>query len=127
MTSIRSFSEILQSNKKLDKDQLKYFSTIINDESKRLTRLLDEILDLSFLESGQVKLNISTLRLNEILRTALQSTQQTIANSNALLEFNEDFTNTEIQTDPDRLSQVFINLITNAFKYNDNNQANFKN
>ena len=126
MTSIRSFSEILQSNKKLDKDQLKYFSTIINDESKRLTRLLDEILDLSFLESGQVKLNISTLRLNEILRTALQSTQQTIANSNALLEFNEDFTNTEIQTDPDRLSQVFINLITNAFKYNDNNQPTLK-
>ena len=126
MTSIRSFSEILQSNKKLDKDQLKYFSTIINDESKRLTRLLDEILDLSFLESGQVKLNISTLRLNEILRTALKSTQQTIANSNALLEFNEDFTNTEIQTDPDRLSQVFINLITNAFKYNDNNQPTLK-
>ncbi len=79
------------------------------------------------MESGQVKLNISTLRLNEILRTALQSTQQTIANSNALLEFNEDFTNTEIQTDPDRLSQVFINLITNAFKYNDNNQPTFKN
>jgi Signal transduction histidine kinase len=122
MTSIRSFSEILQSNEKLNKDQLKYFSKIINDESKRLTRLLDEILDLSFLESGQVKLNISNLRLNEILQTALQSTQQSIANSNALLEFDVNFTNTKIQTDPDRLSQVFINLITNAVKYNDKSQ-----
>jgi signal transduction histidine kinase len=126
MTSIRSFSEILQSNEKLDKDQLKYFSTIINDESKRLTRLLDEILDLSFLESGQVKLNISNLRLNEILQTALQSTQQSIANSNALLEFDVNFTNTKIQTDPDRLSQVFINLITNAVKYNDKSQPTLK-
>ena len=126
MTSIRSFSEILQSNEKLNKDQLKYFSTIINDESKRLTRLLDEILDLSFLESGQVKLNISNLRLNEILQTALQSTQQSIANSNALLEFDVNFTNTKIQTDPDRLSQVFINLITNAVKYNDKSQPILK-
>ena len=122
MTSIRSFSEILQSNKELKKDQLKYFSTIINDESKRLTRLLDEILDLSFLESGQVKLNISKIELNNVLEIALQSTQQTISISNAILETNIDLTKTEIQTDADRLSQVFINLITNAIKYNDKNQ-----
>jgi signal transduction histidine kinase len=78
------------------------------------------------LESGQVKLNISNLRLNEILQTALQSTQQSIANSNALLEFDVNFTNTKIQTDPDRLSQVFINLITNAVKYNDKSQPTLK-
>ena len=122
MTSIRSFSEILQSNKELEKDQLKYFSTIINDESKRLTRLLDEILDLSFLESGQVKLNISKIELNNVLEIALQSTQQTISISNAILETNIDLNKTEIQTDADRLSQVFINLITNAIKYNNKNQ-----
>ena len=98
MTSIRSFSDILRSDAGLSSQELQYFSGIINDESQRLTRLLDEILDLSFLESGRVKLNLSDTTLNKVLKTALQATQQTGANANA---------------------KVFINLVTNAVKYSD--------
>ena len=118
MTSIRSFSEILQSDRILNKKQLQYFSTIINDESQRLTRLLDEILDLSFLESGQVKLNLSNANLSTVLQTALQSTQQAVFNANAKINVNIDWIENTLNTDVDRLSQVFINLITNAVKYN---------
>ena len=122
MTSIRSFSEILQSDKTLDKKQLQYFSTIINDESQRLTRLLDEILDLSFLESGQVKLNLSDVNLSTVLQTALQSTQQAVLNANAKINVKIDWVENTLNTDVDRLSQVFINLITNAVKYNNKEQ-----
>lgn len=117
MTSIRSFSDILRSDDGLSTEELHYFSGIINDESKRLTRLLDEILDLSFLESGRVKLNLSETTLGNVLQTSLQSTQQTTLN--AQVHIAPENTNITIKTDSDRLSQVFINLITNTVKYTD--------
>ena len=119
MTSIRSFSDILRSDEELSSKELQYFSSIINDESQRLTRLLDEILDLSFLESGRVKLNLSETTLNKVLKAALQSTQQSSRNANALITVDDASIDTHLTTDADRLSQVFINLITNAVKYND--------
>jgi signal transduction histidine kinase len=119
MTSIRSFSGILRSDEQLSTQELQYFSGIINDESQRLTRLLDEILDLSFLESGRVKLNRSNTTLKKVLNSALQATQQTNANANAEVIVDDTSIDTQLYTDVDRLSQVFINLVTNAVKYSD--------
>jgi len=53
MTSIRSFTEILSNSSELSNDQSKYFLNIINNESIRLTHLLDEILDIGTIERGQ--------------------------------------------------------------------------
>jgi len=53
MTSIRSFSEILADDDNLSKNQSNYFLNIINNESVRLTHLLDEILDIGSIERGQ--------------------------------------------------------------------------
>jgi Na+/proline symporter/signal transduction histidine kinase len=122
MTSIRSFSDILRSDEELSTKELQYFSGIINDESQRLTRLLDEILDLSFLESGRVKLNLSDTTLNSVLKTALQATQQTSSNANAQIIVDDRYIDSMLNTDVDRLSQVFINLVTNAVKYSDKNK-----
>ena len=57
MTSIRSFSEILMSEE-LDREQTTRFVRIIHDESLRLTRLLDEILDINRLESGTAEMPV---------------------------------------------------------------------
>ena len=118
MTSIRAFSEILRDTGELSAaDQAKY-ATIIHDEAIRLTRLLDDLLDLSVLESGQVVLNAQTGRLGDLLDRAVAAASGGDAGGLRLLRDREAEGMT-LRTDLDRLAQVFINLIANARKYCD--------
>ncbi|MEO0861736.1 MAG: ATP-binding protein [Pseudomonadota bacterium] len=115
MTSIRAFSEILESGDLSPEESARY-AGIIQDESKRLTRLLDDLLDLSVLENGQVVLNLETVELGAILdRAVTASTSQ--AGVGLTIHRDRGGEAVSISTDPDRLAQVFINLITNAAKY----------
>ncbi len=115
MTSIRAFSEILLGGDP-DKATQERCATIIQDEAIRLTRLLDDLLDLSVLEAGQVQLNLQTLPLARVLDSAVAA-----AGDLAGLELRRSAVHeaVTIKTDPDRLAQVFINLIANARKYCD--------
>ena len=120
MTSIRAFSEILRDAGGLDRaDQAKYAS-IIHDEALRLTRLLDDLLDLSVLENGQVSLNIREGSLSGLLDHAV-ATALAGEGGGAPLEVRRDRGAEDLRlvTDLDRLSQVFINLVANARKYCD--------
>ncbi|WP_415403364.1 ATP-binding protein [Tateyamaria sp. SN3-11] len=116
MTSIRSFSEILRDTDGLGQVEKTKYASIIHGEAIRLTRLLDDLLDLSVLENGQVSLNLETGRLNDVLKQAVVTAQ---AGSSGTLDIRRRHLNegVTLTTDLDRLSQVFINLITNAQKY----------
>ena len=117
MTSIRAFSEILRDSGTLSgEDQAKY-SGIIHDEAKRLTRLLDDLLDLSVLESGQVDLHTSAARLGDLLDRAVAATGG--SESGMTIRRDRPAEDVTLTTDHDRLAQVFINLIANARKYCD--------
>jgi signal transduction histidine kinase len=87
---------------------------IIQAETQRLTRLLDDLLDLSVLENGQVTLDLQPVRLRDILDSA-----QVSANVNDVITIRRNAGREDVVllTDPDRLTQVFINLISNAAKY----------
>ncbi len=116
MTSIRAFSEILRDTEGMGAlDKAKY-ANIIHVEAIRLTRLLDDLLDLSVLENGQVTLNRQTGNLGELLDLAVATAQASANRPMKVLRrrLNEAI---PLQTDLDRLAQVFINLITNAQKY----------
>jgi Na+/proline symporter/signal transduction histidine kinase len=118
MTSIRAFSEILRDTGDLTDEEQTRYATIIHDEALRLTRLLNDLLDLSVLESGQVTLNLRHGTLAEVLDRSLAT---------ALTGFEKPLTvrrrrgdeNVPLHSDLDRLAQVFINLIANAQKYCD--------
>ncbi len=117
MTSIRAFSEILLAGG-LSQTETERYSRIIQDESIRLTRLLDDLLDLSVLENGQVVLNPQVERLSAVLDRAVAAASA--AGEGALvLRRDEAGEAIEVDTDTGRLSQVFINLISNAAKYCD--------
>lgn len=116
MTSIRSFSEILRDAQGLTAVEKTKYASIIHLEAIRLTRLLDDLLDLSVLENGQVSLNTGTGRLGDVLDHAV--TTATGGKSGGLTITRKALDETVVlETDLDRLAQVFINLITNAQKY----------
>ncbi len=119
MTSIRSFSEILLKHDDLSKEELKKFVKTINQESKRLTNLLDEILDLNALERGERSWQNRPVNSEEILDRVVNICSPIAKQKNVQLENGSRVNKAIINADPDRLAQVFINLITNAIKYND--------
>ncbi|WP_435136960.1 ATP-binding protein [Pseudopelagicola sp. nBUS_19] len=123
MTSIRAFSEILRDSDKLSSNEKVKYSTIVHDEAIRLTRLLDDLLDLSVLENGRVNLNTETGYLADVIDRAV-ATALTGEPKDGKLIVNRRRTHESLRlsTDLGRLSQVFINLISNAQKYCDSEE-----
>jgi signal transduction histidine kinase len=76
MTSIRAFSEILTEGD-LPPEAVTRYGRIIHDEARRLTRLLDDLLDLSVLENGAVQLTLGLASLQGMIDTALTAARAT--------------------------------------------------
>jgi Na+/proline symporter/nitrogen-specific signal transduction histidine kinase len=118
MTSIRAFSEILTEGD-VPGQMVAKSGQIIHSEAMRLTRLLDDLLDLSVLENGTVQLNLEMAHLGRMLDRAVQASAQTRPERLFEIQRKEGSEELYLLTDPDRLVQVFINLISNARKYCD--------
>ncbi|MFN3972353.1 MAG: ATP-binding protein [Gemmobacter sp.] len=118
MTSIRAFSEILTDGD-LPSEMVVKYGRIIHDEAKRLTRLLDDLLDLSVLENGTVQLNLGLVSLREMIDRAVSAAAHTRPERTFVVHRDPLAEEIHVRTDGDRLCQVFINLISNARKYCD--------
>ena len=115
MTSIRAFSELLMEGD-APAQTVSAQAGIIHTEAIRLTRLLDDLLDLSVLENGSVQLDLGLANLGGMLDRAMAAAgvdREMAVERNAVAE------DVFLRTDADRLVQVFINLMSNARKYCD--------
>ncbi|MFN6978999.1 MAG: sensor histidine kinase, partial [Gemmobacter sp.] len=118
MTSIRAFSEILRDGEIPAAMTVRY-AGIIHDEAIRLTRLLDDLLDLSVLESGTVQLSLRTARMGDLIDRALTAAQATRPERRFTIQRDAEAEDFDVTSDVDRLAQVLINVISNARKYCD--------
>ena len=119
LTSIRAFSEILHDNPALPLEERSRFLGILVKESERLTRLINQVLDLAKLESGAAEWQNVTLDLREIVEDAVNSTSQLFKMKNVKLDINLPPSPAPVMADRDRLMQVMLNLLSNSVKFCD--------
>ncbi len=116
LTSIHGFSEALLDGTIEDPAGIQRSARIINDESNRVLRLVQELLDLSRLESGQVSMQQDDLNLNELFEHVSEVFALRSEDSGVALDMNLQG-RPQIRGDFDRLEQVMNNLLDNAFRH----------
>jgi two-component system phosphate regulon sensor histidine kinase PhoR len=116
LTSIKGFADtILRAGDRLDTTQQRRYIGIIKDQADRLTRLVEDLLAVSRLESRRLQLTIRALDLEEAV-------QRVVRNLSDKAEFHQILSRIpqglpQIWADGDRLEQILTNLIDNAIKY----------
>ncbi len=119
LTSIRAFAEILRDNQGASPEQQAHFLSIIVKESERLSRLIEEILDLARLESGRMQLNPQRIDFNQLAKDSVDALTRLFEEHQVQLEQQLPNQEAWVMADPDRLQQVIINLLENARKFAD--------
>lgn len=116
MTTIAGFIDgILDGT--IPKEKQDYYLHIVSDEVKRLSRLVRSMLDLSRIDSGELKLNYQTFDLFNILVTIVITFEQEIDKKNIEIRGLDSLTSANVYGDKDLIHQVVYNLIENAVKF----------
>ncbi|MGH9474820.1 MAG: sensor histidine kinase [Terriglobales bacterium] len=117
LSSIQSFSELLLRYPDEDAATRCEFLEIIHNETGRLSRLINDVLDLARIEAGRLQLRPQPVGLVDVVREAVEVFQILAAQEDLELrcEVAEDLP--LVEADPDRLRQIFTNLLSNAFKF----------
>ncbi|HQY47269.1 MAG TPA: ATP-binding protein, partial [Usitatibacteraceae bacterium] len=117
LTSIRAFSEILHDNPDLDPAERQRFLGLVIRESERLTRLINQVLDLAKIESGLAEWRTAELDLREIALEAVNATSAIFKSRGVTVETRLAARVPLVLADRDRLMQVLLNLLSNAAKF----------
>lgn len=122
LTSIRAFAEILRDSDQLPDEKRQHFLGVIVHESQRLSRLIEEILDLARLESGRLTLHPVPLDLAALARQSIDAVARLHEDRGITLDISLAADPAMVVGDQDRLEQVIINLLDNASKFADRQQ-----
>ncbi|MBI3622257.1 MAG: GAF domain-containing protein [Nitrospirae bacterium] len=117
LTSIKGFGEILASYDDIDPANRQEFVQIINEESDRLTRLINDLLDLSKIEAGKIEWVIQPIDLGQILRYTVKQIQAMTLKKPLTLVLDLPPALPLALGDRDQLVQVMENLLSNAIKF----------
>ncbi len=90
--------------------------TIAHSNSQRLVRLINDILDIEKIESGNVIFNLQRVEVGTLVAQAIEANRALAAGYGVYLRF-DDTSASEVRADPDRLMQVVANLLSNAIKF----------
>lgn len=116
MTSIKGFiGGIL--DEVIPEEKHKYYLNIAYEEIQRLARLINDLLDLSAVESGTYNLNKVSVDINEIVRICILRNENRIKNKNLDVQVFFEGSELWVLTDEDKIIQVVTNLLDNAIKY----------
>src|SRR2546425_4473407 len=117
LTSIRAFSEILRQDPNVELPQRKRFLDIITKETERLTRLINQVLDLSKIESGRAEWHEAQVDMREVIEDSVAGMGQVFEEKGIRVEMRLPESAPRVAGDVDRIIQVLLNLLSNAVKF----------
>ena len=117
LTSIRALSELMRDDPEMDAEQRRQFLGLVVAETERLSRLVNQVLDMAKIESGQADWLNADVDLAVLLNQALQTTAELFRERGAVVQLACAPGLSTLRADPDRLLQVVINLLANAAKF----------
>ncbi|MGW8181314.1 MAG: histidine kinase dimerization/phospho-acceptor domain-containing protein, partial [bacterium] len=121
LTSIRSFSEILLHYDDLEQEQSREFISIINLESERLSRMVNDVLDLAKIDAGKMEWNFKECRIDKVITSAVKGIHGLLLENDITLDMNVQSELRECIIDEDKIHQVVTNLLSNAIKFTPEN------
>lgn len=117
LTSIRMFTETLLLNRASSEQEAREFLRVIADETERLSRLTERILDFSRMEAGRKAYHFSPLDIRDLIQRSLAACRPMIEEAGFLVTVEVDEDLPPISADHDAMIEVLINLVSNAIKY----------
>src|SRR5699024_1076607 len=114
---MQGYSEAIVDDIAESKEDKNELAQIILDESLRMGRLVNELLDIGRMEAGQIELHLSEIELNNYVQKIITKFQGLASDKEIQLQFKADFNDLEAEIDGDRIEQVFTNLIANAIEH----------
>jgi PAS domain S-box-containing protein len=123
MNAILGFSDLLIANDVPEEEKLE-FGSIIKSSADTLLKLIDDIIDISLIDAGQLKMNYSNINLNNTLKEIVRFYQEDklrVNKAHLNIRLNESNSNNDIfiYTDAVRFRQIITNLMGNALKFTD--------
>ncbi len=119
----------LMANHDITTEQRNEYVSLINKNSETLLSLIDDIIDVSKIEAGQLNINPKSFHLNALLdqiNTLMQSRALYKSKKNILMLLKKNLPdNISIYTDPDRLRQILVSLLSNALKFTEMGAVEF--
>lgn len=120
MTTITGFVEgILDGT--IPKEKHEWYLSIVLDESKRLSRIVNDLLDISKLEQGSFNLEMQDFDINELTRLTVIKFEKNITDKDIQLSVEFESENLLVNADKDAISRVLTNLLDNAIKFTNEN------
>ncbi len=117
LTSIRAFSEILREDPEVELTQRRKFVDIIAKETERLTRLINQVLDLAKVESGRMDWQLGRIDMKTVIGDAVAGMSQVFREKGIEVSVRSAGRVPPVRADLDRVIQVLLNLLSNAVKF----------
>ena len=118
LTSIQGYADtLIRLRNRMDEEKKQECLRTISDESTRLTRLINDLLDLSRIESGRIELDRSPVDMAPVAREAIQAAQSRTEDKNIRIDLILPAVLPQVMADRDAIRRVFDNLIGNAMKF----------